>query len=163
MSLFNSYFGLKSKILVIYTDTENSNVIDLNPENYLDITFKNGLLLKIENGSVIEIVPIKKDVIISDNEINTIDFIKSRFTKMQGHISAVITIDRSLLKKVINDFMMNFSKSKLLSKIKTLKMLKNQYNFNIYPEIPIFKLLKESGSISLLKTISSISIDMHEF
>lgn len=163
ISLFNSYFGLKSKILVIYTDIKSSNIINLKPEDYLDVAFRKGLLLEIENGSVINIVPVKKDFIISDNKINTIDNIKSRFTEMQGYISAVITIDRSLLKKVINDFMMNFSKSKLLSKIKTLKMIKNQYNFNIYPEFPLFKLLKESGSISLLKTISSISIDMHEF
>jgi len=82
---------------------------------------------------------------------------------MQGYLSAVITIDRSLLKKVINDFMINFSKSKLLSKLKTLKMVKNPNLFTIYPEFPLFKLLKESGNLSLLKTLSSISIDLHEF
>ena len=163
MSLFNSYFGLKSQLLIIYTDIKNSNVINVEPEDYLDVAFKKGLLVKIENGSVMNIAPIKKDIIISDNEINTIDAIKSRFAEMQGHVSAVITIDKSLLKKVVNDFMMNFSKSKLLSKIKTLKMLKNQYNFNVYPEFPIFKLLKESGSISLLKSLTSIIIDKHEF
>ena len=163
MSLINSHFGLKSKILIIYTDIQNSNIINLNPEDYLDMAFRKGSLLEIENGSVINIVQIKKDLIISNDKINSIDAIKLRFTETQDHISAVISIDRSLLKKVINDFLTNFSKSKLLSKIKTLKMFKIQYNFNVYPELPLFKLLKESGSISLLKSLSSILVDMHEF
>jgi len=163
MNLLNSYFGLKSKILVIYTDNENTNSSNAKPEDYLDIAFKKGLLLEIENGSLTNLIPIEKHLIISDNNINTIEAIKIRFAEMQGYLSAVITIDRSLLKKVINDFMINFSKSKLLSKLKTLKMVKNPNLFTIYPEFPLFKLLKESGNLSLLKTLSSISIDLHEF
>jgi len=162
-TLFNSNFGVKSKILIIYTDINKYQVINLKPEDYLDITFRNGFLLDIENGSLINITPIKKELIISDNKINTIDAIRSRFKDKEGHISTVISIDRSLITEVINNFMINFSKSKLLPKLKTFKMLKNQYTFNIFPEIPLFKLLKKSGSFSLLKTLSSISVDMHEF
>lgn len=163
MGLFNSYFGLKSKILVIYTDIKKGNIENLKPEDYLDVAFKKGLLLEIENGSVMNVIPIKKDLILSDNEVNSIEVIMTRLADTQGYISAVITLDRSLLKKVVNDFMINFSKSKLLSKIKTIKLVKNQYYFNIYPEFPLFKVLKDSGSLSLLKTLSSISIDKHEF
>jgi hypothetical protein len=163
MSLFNSHFGLKSKILVIYTDIENDDSGVQKPEDSLEVAFKKGLILEIENGSLTNIIPIKKDLIISNNEINTLEAIRMRLAEMRGYLSAVITLDRSLLKKVINDFMINFSKSKLRSKLKTLKMFKNPNYFNIYPEFPLFKVLKESGSVSLIKTLSSISIDLHEF
>ena len=163
MNLFNSYFGLKSKILVIYTDVNPDGIRELTPNNYLEGAFKKGFLLEIENGSLLRIIPVEKDLIISENKINNVKVIRTRFSEMQGYISAVITIDRSLLQKVINDLMINFSKSKLRSKMKTLKMVKNQYYFNLYPELPFFKLLKKSGNFSLLKILSSIFIDKHEF
>jgi len=74
-----------------------------------------------------------------------------------------MNIDKSLLNSIIGSFGIKLSKYRPFSKSKAFKMLKKEHNFNIYPELPPFKLIKQSGMISLLKIILPIIIDRHEF
>jgi hypothetical protein len=161
--IFNTldlYLGLKYKILIILTSLTKKN---MKKADYLNYAFEHAFLLEIENRRVVQIIPINNNEIFSDDKINTLEIIRANTSEKYGFVSAVINIDKSLLREVLDNFGSKLSKYKPLSKSKTYKMFKKECYFNIYPKLPPYKLIKDKGMISLFKIVLPILIDKHEF
>ena len=159
-NLFDSYFGLNYKLLLIFTSLTKTN---MKKADYLNYAFENALLLEVENKRLVSITPINKTEFMLDNIINKLDTIHAKISSKYGYITAVMNIDKSLLNSIIGSFGIKLSKYRPFSKSKAFKMLKKEQYFNTYPELPPFKLIKQRGMISLLKIILPIIIDKHEF
>ncbi len=159
-NLFDSYFGLNYRLLLIFTSLTKTNG---RKADYLNYAFENALLLEVENKRLVSINPINKTEFMLDSIINKLDTIHAEISAKYGYISAVMNIDKSLLNSIIGSFGIKLSKYRPFSKSKAFKMLKKEQYFNVYPELPPFKLIKQSGMISLLKMILPIIIDKHEF
>lgn len=162
-NLFESSFGLNSKILVIVSDTEKYKKLNLNSFNYLDKVFDYMLLFEIENKTLVKVNSIAKEDLFINGEIKSLESIRNKFSEKYGFLSSIIIIDKLLLQNLIKHFVFEQSKYAPIAKIRTLKMLKRQKFFYMFPELPIYKLLKKKSSISLLKLVLPILIDKHEF
>ncbi|MFX0177810.1 MAG: hypothetical protein ACFE85_16470 [Candidatus Hodarchaeota archaeon] len=143
-NLIDTYCGLNSNLLFILTDNKNSN------ENL-------GLLLQIESSSIIKVLPIN-----INKKMSLVD-LKVQISKEFGFVSGIIKLDMVLLREFLNIFIFNFHKFNFLSLIKIFKAIKNTKYFQIYPELPPYKILKKKSSIGLLKIILPIFIDKYEF
>ncbi|MHA2393355.1 MAG: hypothetical protein ACXAEX_15545 [Promethearchaeota archaeon] len=154
-SLFRDYIGLNSKLLLIFTD--------INESKNLAKAAKYVVLLEIENRTLIKIRAINKKDLIKNGEVESFESIRLNLSERCGFISQIIIIDKLLLKNIIKFFIFEHTRYAFLSKIKTLKMFKNQKLFYMFPEIPPYKLIQKKGSVSLLKLILPILIDKHEF
>ncbi|MHA1150078.1 MAG: hypothetical protein ACTSR8_17735 [Promethearchaeota archaeon] len=163
MNSFISYFGLNSQILVILTDSEKMPNLKPKKDDYLKKAFRNAVLLSFENSSLVGITSIKKDVIIDDESFNNLKNIREIASKKYGYISSVLNIDKILLRKAIKNFVFKLTRFNPAEKYLALRAFKKDYYFNMYPELPPFKLIKEKGVISLFKAFLPILIDKHEF
>jgi len=162
-NIFESYFGLKSKVLIILTDILKYKKLNLKNLNYLNFAFKSAIIFDIENSSIKGIIPIKKDEIFSAHEENNLESIRLKLLRNYGFISAVIILDKHLIFQSITNFIFKLSKFNPIKKYKTFKMYKKNYYFLMYPELPPYKLLKEKGIIALFKMLIPIFIDRYEF
>ena len=162
-NVFNSYFGLHSKILIIVTDLENLNSLKPKEDDYLRIAFRNAFLLEVENGSLINLESVEREHIISNTEFNSLKSIRNQASKRFGYLSAVINTDLYFIKTISKNFLFELSKFKPLKKIKAFRAFKKDYYFNLYPELPPFKLLKEKGMFWLFRSLLPVFIDKHEF
>ena len=156
-------FGLNSKVLIILTDVDKYKKINFKKMDYLKTTTENAILLEIEESTLINLSPLKKEIIFSDGIYNSLDLIRKKVSEEFGCISSIIILDKSLIKNLMNNFIVEHAKLTLLLKLKTLKMLKKPQYFYIYPELPIYELIKRRGTMSLLKLLLPIVIDKHEF
>ena len=162
-SLFESSFGLNSKILVILSDTEKYKKLNLINFNYLEKVIDYTLLFEIENRTLIKIHSIPKEDLFTNGEIKSLESIRNELSEQFGFLSSIIIIDKLLLQNLIKLFIFDHSKYAPIAKIRTLKMLKKQKFFYIFPELPLYKLIQKKGTISLLKLVLPILIDKHEF
>ncbi len=160
---FRSFLGLNFKILVLYTDIKSFKRINLKNNDYLRKTLKTAFLIEIENEKIVKIFPVIKEDIIPENATVTLDSIKVKASSHHGDISAVIRVDKYILNSFIKNYVFKLSSCNLLNKVRALNNLKKKHYFNVFPEIPLFKLLKTRGSLSLFKIIMRIAIDKHEF
>jgi len=161
--VFNSIysnFGLNSKILIITTSIVKKN---FNKVEYVKNAFKFALLFEIENRKLISITPISKQDLFSELKINSLDVIRANVSDKYGFVSAVINIDKFLISEIIGNFSSEVAKFKLFSKFKAFKLFRKDYYFNMYPEIPQFKIIKEKGMKAFFKLILPVLIDKHEF
>jgi len=161
--VFNSIysnFGLNSKILIITTSIVKKN---FNKVEYVKNSFKFALLFEIENRKLISITPISKQDLFSEHKINSLDVIRSNVSDKYGYVSAVISLDKILISEIIGNFSSELAKFKLFSKFKVFKLFKNEYYFNMYPQIPQFKCIKEKGMKNFFKMVLPVLIDKHEF
>jgi hypothetical protein len=163
-TLFDSWFGLNSRILVILTDDKQSKNLNLKNFDYLEYVSEYILLFEVENKTLLHIHSINKKELFNNNrEIESLESIRHSLSEKFGFLSNIIIIDRQLVKDFIKHFIFEQSKYSPLSKIKTLKMLKKQKFFYLFPELPPYKLLKKKGTLSFLKLVLPILIDKHEF
>ena len=163
-NLFDSWLGLNSQILIILTDIQQSKNLNLKNFNYLRTVSEYSLLIEIENKTLTKINSInKEDLFNSTTEIKSLESIRYNLSEKFGFLTTIIIIDRQLVQKFIKHFIFEQSKYSPLSKVKTLKMLKKQKFFSLFPEIPPYTLLKKKGAISFLKLVLPILIDKHEF
>jgi len=161
--LLDSFFGLNSKVLVLFTDVGSLKKLDSEKDNYLKNSIKNSLFLEIENSTLTNLKLVSPESLFSNTESNSLESIRSRCIKEFGFITAIIVIDNTLIKYFIEDFIYNHSKFALTSKLKMLKMVKNEYYFNIFPKFPLYKVIKKRGIFSNLRLFLPILIDKHEF
>lgn len=162
-NFLDTNFGLNSKVLIILTDVDKYKKINFKKMDYLKTTTENAILLEIEESTLINLLPLKKDIIFSDGIYNSLDLIRTKVSEEFGFISAIIILDKSLIKNLMNNFIVEHTKLSPLLKLKTLKMLKKTQYFFIYPELPIYEVIKRRGTISFLKLLLPIVIDKHEF
>ncbi|MFW9874682.1 MAG: hypothetical protein ACFFG0_16365, partial [Candidatus Thorarchaeota archaeon] len=162
-TIFESWFGLNSKNLIIITNTEKSKKLKFNNFNYLRKISEYVFLIETENKTLTKISSISKEEIFINREFQSLESIRVKISEKYGFLSNIIIIDKLLLQSFIKEYFFNHSKYRLFSKISTLKMLKKQKFFYIFPEIPLYKLIHNKRSIALLKLILPILIDKHEF
>ena len=160
---FHSFFGLNSRILTIITDMRKPRKKLRKKKDFLKLSFENALLFEIENKTLTKITPLNKNQVISEDDFNSFNVIRKNVSKKFGFITAVITIDVLLLHELLDCFVFKLYKLAPFSKLKTLKMIKKPRYFNMYPELPPFKLIKNLGFLSLIKILLPIVIDKHEF
>lgn len=158
----DSYLGLNSKILLILTDI-NSKKLNKKGKNLLQSAFCSAILIELENGNLAKIHPINKVDIFVESKINNLETIRTEVSRKFGFVHAVMNMDILLLKEVMANFGPNLSKLKPFSKSKAIKMLKHKSFFNIYPELPPYKLIQEISVKSIVKMFLPIFIDKHEF
>ncbi len=160
---FESYFGLQSKILIILTDVQKLIYKKNMVEENLTKGYEGAILIEFENGTPLKIKPIEQNEIISEDEKNFLGDIRDRLSSKYGYITSVISIDKSLIRKTIDNFVFKLSKFNPLSKLRAFRMYKKDYYFNMYPKLPPFKLIENKGILSLFRIILPILIDKHEF
>jgi len=112
-NLFDSYYGLNYKLLLIFTSLTKTNV---RKADYLNYAFENALLLEVENKRLVSITPINKTEFMLDSIINKLDTIHAKISAKYGYISAVMNIDKSLLNSIIGSFGIKLSKYRPFSK-----------------------------------------------
>ncbi len=159
-ALFHTYFGLKSRILFIYTDSSENKS---NLKVPLDHSFKKAGILEFENNRIESIVPVRREEILNNETSISLEAIRSSVSKNRGYLSAVISMDKALLREFIDQFILNLSSPTLFKKMKVLKMFKNERYLDMYPVIPLLKLMRDSSPLKLLKLLTSVAIDKHEF
>jgi len=89
--------------------------------------------------------------------------IRRNLMEHYGYIDLALSIDLSLISQLFHNFILTFNNFNIISKIKSIKKLKKQQYFDVYPEKPEFLYLKKSGSLSLIRKILPIFIDKHIF
>ncbi|MFX1316628.1 MAG: hypothetical protein ACFE9T_12245 [Promethearchaeota archaeon] len=161
-NFINYYFGLNSKVLVIYTNIHKNRKVSVKAKNYLESASEKIFLLEIENSSFIKVIPINKTNLFSSKNYS-LELIKSKISETHGFISSILIIDRYLLMRFLELFVFNFSKFSLFKLLKMLKLFKEKSYFQICPEIEPYQLFKQKGGISFLRIILPILIDKHEF
>ncbi|MFX1410086.1 MAG: hypothetical protein ACFFA6_07020 [Promethearchaeota archaeon] len=161
-NFINYYFGLNSKIVVFLTNIHKNRNVSTKSENYLEFASESIFLLEIENSSLIKVIHINRTNLFSSKK-NSLELIKSKISEIYGFISSIIIIDKYPLMKFLELFVFNFSKFSLFKLLKTLKLFKENSYFQMYPEIPPYKLFKQKGNISFLRIMLPILIDKHEF
>ncbi len=162
-NIFRNNFGLNYKILVIISDISGMEKQKLSNCKYLEKAAKHLFIFEIENNTLIKINYIKKEDLFTNEQIESFESIRLRSSEKYGYLSNIIVLDKGLLQSFIRNFMFEHSKIAPRSKIRTLKMLKKSKFFYMFPELPLYKLIKKKSTISLIKLLLPIIIDKHEF
>ncbi|MCK4285737.1 MAG: hypothetical protein KAX18_06025, partial [Candidatus Lokiarchaeota archaeon] len=162
-NIMRNNLGLNSKILLIISDITKFKKLNLSNFKYLEKVARYLFVIEIENNTLVQIHSVKREDLIIEKEIESLESIRLRFSEKYGYLSNIIILDKLLLQNLIKNFMFEHSKIAPRSKIRTLKMLKKQKFFYMFPELPPYKLIKKKGSISLIKLLLPIIIDKHEF
>jgi hypothetical protein len=164
--LFTSWkrnFGLKEHLLILVTDIKNTEKSKLK-KNGLKASLLGAFSVKVENASIVKIKSVKKDFvknIIKDNK--NLQNIYSNFIEAEHSFSAILKLDQTILRGFLNTFVFNLPNMNLFSKMITIKKIKNKDYFDIFPNKPLIKMLREKGTFTLIKTLLPIFIDKHEF
>ncbi|TES95439.1 MAG: hypothetical protein E3J90_09720 [Promethearchaeota archaeon] len=153
--LFDTFVGLNAKILLILT----SNKKDKDFNNQTPIT----VLLEIENGTLTKVKNVTEKELLSGIDHESLDSIRFAYSERFGFITNIIIVNKNLIKTILNTFIFKFHKISWFSILKVLKMMKKPQNFQIYPEIPPYSLLKKKNSFFFMKDLLKIAIDKHNF
>ena len=156
----DSYIGLNSRVLILLTDGSRLKKFNLKTSNSVKKAIKYAFLLSVENKKITEFLPVNRDKLLISPKVNNLESIKSYISEKYGYVSLVIAMDMLIL---VNFFKINLFKFQPFSKSKALKMLRNQTFFYVYPELPIYKLIKNTGMKSFIKLLLPVFIDKHEF
>ncbi|MFX1379560.1 MAG: hypothetical protein ACFFA4_10750 [Promethearchaeota archaeon] len=156
------YIGLNSRILFVISDQEKNKNGKITRSRVNKNIYNHMFLLYFENSTLKNIIKITNEELFSGLN-NSIFSIKQKLTEQFGYITAVIIFDKHLLQNIIKYFLISHSKFTFFPRFKTLKMLKNEKYFNMYPEFPFYKLIKKRRTITLAKLLLPIIIDKHEF
>ena len=162
-SIIGNNLGLNSKILPIISDISNFKKLNFSNFKYLEKAAKYLFVVEIENNKLVQIYSVKKEELIIEKELESLESIRLKLSERYGYLSNIIILDKLLLQSLIKNFMFEHSKIAPRSKIKTLKMLKKPRFFYMFPELPPYQLIKKKGTISLIKLLLPIIIDKHEF
>ena len=161
-SMFRRNLGMNSKILFFFTDI-NETKYNRKDINYLGKATKYIILIGVENGAIITIRLVNKGDLISNNKNESLESIWLTSSTKFGFLSTIIILDKTLLQEFISHFIFEQTKFAPFTKMKILKMFKNKKYFDMFPEIPPYKLLRKHGAFSLFKLLLPIFIDRHEF
>jgi hypothetical protein len=162
-NMIRNNVGLNSKLLLIFTDTTQIKNLDFTTFNYLEKAAKNLYIIEIENDSLVQIHSLKKEDLAFKEVVKSLEIIRLKLSEKYGYLSNIIILDKLLLQSLIKEFIFEHSKIAPRSKIRTLKMLRKQKFFYMFPELPIYKLIKKKRSVSFIKLLLPIIIDKHEF
>jgi hypothetical protein len=153
--LFDTFVGLNAKILLIINS--NKKIDNINYKTSITV------LLEIENGTLKKVKNITEKELLSGIDHESLDSIRFAYSERFGFITNIIILNKNLIKTILNTFIFKFHKISWFSILKVLKMMKKPQNFQIYPEIPPYSLLKKKNSFFFMKGLLKIAIDMHNF
>ena len=153
-NIYNSLWGLSNKILIIITDIER--VDKSKKQESLKETLSNAYLIETFNGKLKKIQLLRKADVISENHYNSLSNIRNILSSKFGYISSVISIDKSLIKSIIQNFLLNLNRFNPFAKLITIRKFQNQNYFNIYPKNTLVQKLK-------IRNLLPILIDKYEF
>jgi len=159
-STVDSNIGLKSKVLILITDGARFKKFNLERSNSVNRAIRYAFLVSLENRRITEFLPLNRDDLSSNIKIHNLESIKSYISEKNGYVSYVIAMDKRFLEEF---FKSNIYKYKPFSKSKAFKMLKSNSFFYVFPEPPLYKLLKIKGVSSFIKLFLPVMIDKHEF
>lgn len=159
----DSYLGLKSRIVIIYTDINGLPKSVLKEGDYLLQSFEGALLLDIQDSNVINVQVLPREKITNEKFEKSLMNIRNKLSRELGHVSLVISVDKEILKVIVNHLILDFTKFNPIKKFSILKKIKKDYYFNFYPELPPLKFIKEKGVYSLFRKLLPVMIDKHEF
>jgi len=146
--LIDTYLGLNFKLAFILTDIEK-------PTHMISLAFNNGALLRI--------IPINQKNVINGEGLTNLNPIWNAINHHYGFHAIIIKMDIRLLQKLINTFIFKLNKLGPFSLLSIIRMVKQSKNFDIYPPIPPFQLIRKKNSLILLKIILDNIIDRYEF
>lgn len=162
-NVIRNNLGLNSKILLIISDITQFKKLNLSNFKYLEKAARHLFVIEIENNTLVQIHSVKKEDLIIEKEVESLETLRLKLSEKYGYLSNIIILDKLLLQSLIKNFIFEHSKIEPRSKIRTLKMFKKQKFFYMFPELPPYKLIKKKGAISLIKLLLPILIDKHEF
>ncbi|GAG77184.1 unnamed protein product, partial [marine sediment metagenome] len=145
-SIIGNNLGLNSKILLIISDISNFKKLNFSNFKYLEKAAKYLFVVEIENNKLVQIYSVKKEELIIEKELESLESIRLKLSERYGYLSNIIIVDKILLQSLIKNFMFEHSKIAPRSKIKTLKMLKKPRFFYMFPELPPYQLIKKKGT-----------------
>jgi len=170
LSLFGGIdFGLSTKICFIISEGFTYKTKSINASSFI-LKQLNG---QFKNIKWIELEENKGD--LSDKLVNFSNLekvsedllkdLKNNLMDNFGNISHIIWINTEILKDLLDRFVFKlhsfgFTPIKLKS---ILKVFQNKKYIRIYPEPPLFQRFQEQGTFKLLREISPIFTDLHEF
>ena len=153
--LFNTFVGLNARILLVLTS--NKKIDDINYKTSINI------LLEVENGTLTKVKNLTEEGLISGIDQESLDSVRFAYSERYGFISNILILNKNFIRTILNTFIFKAHKISLFSILKVMKMLKKPQNFQIYPEIPPYSLLKRKNGFFFLKDLLKILIDMHNF
>jgi len=152
----NSILGLLNKIIIIITDFKSIKIDKSKKQESLKETLSNAYLIITFNGKLKNIQLLNKSDVISENQNNSLKNIRNETSSRFGYISSVISIDKSLIKLIIQNFLLNQHRFNPFSNLITLRKFRNPRYFNLYPNRKILQNLR-------IRTLLPILIDKFEF
>ncbi|MFO8020129.1 MAG: hypothetical protein R6U96_16010 [Promethearchaeia archaeon] len=158
----DSFIGLNSKVIILITETIKSRN-DTNEQDFYKVDVDSVLLLEFEKRNLVNFQLLDKEPILDNLSEYTLENLRNQMSLDYGFINNIIKIDLQFIQDCISQFGFHFSRFNPLSKLSIIKKVKKQRYFQIYPENPMYKFIKESGTFSLLKSILALLIDKHEF
>lgn len=164
-NVFTRNFGLNSKIGLILTDFQQ---IKGNNKSSIKNRIKEGydasFLLEFEQEALKDVKVIQKDEIIGENHGDpSLQGIRGKLSEKYGYIAAVLAVDKFLLGSTVKRLIFHPSRLNFIARMSLIKQWKNEEYFKIYPELPIFQFIENTGSYRLLKLMLPILIDWYEF
>ncbi len=152
----NSIMGLYNKILVIFTDKTLIQKDDEESQDFLTESYISAYLIEFLNGKIIFIQKLDKENVLKEDQFNTLQEIRERLSEKFGYLSYVISIDKTLISLIINNFILNLNRFNPFAKLMTLRKLKNRRYLNFYPQSSVPQKVK-------VRKLLPILIDKHEF
>ncbi|MFX1237974.1 MAG: hypothetical protein ACFFAS_15830 [Promethearchaeota archaeon] len=156
--VLTSSFGLNSKFLILLTDINSKN-----GKKGLKNSLEWSGIVEFENGSLMRLIPIEKKHLLKEEGINRLEDIKSKATEEHGSISAVLKVDKILMKHVIRFLVFQTPTLSIFKISKVLKQFKQDLYFEVHPEVPFVAFLKKARPFKLIKAITSVIVNKYEF
>ena len=122
-------------------------------------------MIKVDlfNGEIDRISSLNKLNFVSESPLD-LESLKSKLiNEFSIQIDLIIKIDKILLGELLNTCLIDFQNLTPLSLYKFVRKFKTSTYFDVFPELPIFAMLKKKRFISYLKTLLAVLIDRHEF
>jgi hypothetical protein len=155
------YFGVNCKILVIITNSTHKLNLRVRTNNS-SINSKSIFILEYKNRDLVNVIPINSENLLDKKDLK-LSSLKNKFSKEYGFISSVIKLDMTMIRSIINNFFFDLNRLNIFPKIKVIRLLKDDDNFEVYPVNPLIKYLKDTNSIRIIKDLLPIFIDLHMF
>jgi hypothetical protein len=130
--------------------------------NNSSINSKSIFILEYKNRDLVNVIPINSENLLDKKDLK-LSSLKNKFSKEYGFISSVIKLDMTMIRSIINNFFFDLNRLNIFPKIKVIRLLKDDDNFEVYPVNPLIKYLKDTNSIRIIKDLLPIFIDLHMF
>ncbi|MHA1511317.1 MAG: hypothetical protein ACTSRX_06295, partial [Promethearchaeota archaeon] len=175
-SFISIFFNLNGNILFL-TGKKFPNLNDtqkIDKINGFNVSMNDGMVEEIQyipNNELQDLIGAIKNKNLGhsngdNNKKSTLSQIRTEFSDKIRFVSSAVWISDDMISKLLNILLIDFHQPNRFSGRKLVRIIrlfrKNQY-FSVFPENPLYKNVKKQNSHQLLKNISPIFTDLHEF